>query len=143
MAGFCLCLFLIVATPLCMRGLSFLTRDGLHAPVVEVQSPTLWTGGEFLVAGFISVGLELRCAGRPFTAMQGLLTVMTSLWKHRLSVHQLEWLRHTGSAARWLCNRLRSGIEPVSPVLVDDSYPLCHQGGSLVAVLICIFLRAK
>lgn len=53
MAGFCLCLFLIVATLLCMRGLSFLTRDGLHAPVVEVQSPTLWTGGEFLVAGFV------------------------------------------------------------------------------------------
>lgn len=89
-----------------MRGLSFLTRDGLHAPVVEVQSPTLWTGGEFLVAGFYFGWAGAYGVRAPLHCVQGLLTVMTSLWKHRLSVHQLEWLRHTGSAARWLCNRL-------------------------------------
>ena len=87
---FCLCLFLIFATPLCVRDLSFRTRDRIHAPVVEVQSPALWTCGEFLVAVFVYLGwvglrcgartfLWLRWAGLLFVAMQGLLTMVASL----------------------------------------------------------------
>lgn len=39
-----------------MRALSFLTRDGIPAPVVEGQSPTLWTGGQVLVAVLVYSG---------------------------------------------------------------------------------------
>ena len=123
---FCLCLFFIFATPLCMQALSFLTRDGIPAPVVEGQSPTLWTGGEVLVAvllysgwaGCTDFGLPGAC-GAPLRC------------DAKAPHHGVFSCGSTGSRCTdfsccgtralllGMCNLLRPGIESVSPVLLD------------------------
>jgi len=96
----CLCLFLIFATPLCVQDLNFRTRDRIHASVVEVQSPALGTGGEFLVVVFVWVGWVFVAArglfsgcgerGRSSLRCKGFSPWWLLLWKRRLWVHQLE-----------------------------------------------------
>ena len=149
MAGF-LCLFFIFATPLCMRALSFLTRDGIPAPVVEGQSPTLWTGGQVLVAALVysgwagcadfgllgACGAPLRCDAKAShhgvfsCGSPGSRCTDFSCCGTRLCSLACVIFSDQGLSLCLLC-------------CWTDFYPLYHQGSSLIAVLICIFLRAK